>query len=161
MCLSQLKCARADEDARRRWAGCGVEASMQLQFTADKDSFARLCRLGYQTSQEAVDIPVIGNGDIRSPEDAKKVLETTGCDADDWPCLYGQSDFSGPFYLRGDIPEPDGRKSGYGCRALAAAGSFKGERGLLECGNIWPGAKGLPGAARLRDRINKTDNLGI
>lgn len=45
--------------------------------------------------KESVDIPVIGNGDIRSKDDAKRMLEYTKCDA----IMVGRAVLGNPFLL--------------------------------------------------------------
>ncbi|HEY5328912.1 MAG TPA: tRNA-dihydrouridine synthase family protein [Acidobacteriaceae bacterium] len=68
-------------DLARMAEDCGLNA-VALHARTREDGYSGNARWEYIAAvKDAVKIPVIGNGDIRSPEDAAAMVDATGCDA--------------------------------------------------------------------------------
>lgn len=119
--------------------------------------------------KRAVDIPVIGNGDVASPEDAARMLEETGCDA----VMIGRACLGDPWifervvaYLETGrrLPLPTARqKLEMAMRHLRMAVKFKGEyRAVREMRKplAWY-MKGIPGANRMKQRVQREGSAAI
>ncbi len=112
--------------------------------------------------KKSVSIPVVGNGDIRSPEDARRMLEETGCDG----LMVGRAAMGNPWifteiihYLAtGEKLPPVTREQRVltALRHLDLLIRYKGEyTGVMEMRKhaAWY-LKGIPGAARVRNGLN-------
>ena len=114
--------------------------------------------------EEIKTIPVIGNGDIFTPEDAKKMLEYTGCDA----VMIGRGSQGNPFifkrtveYLENGVllPEPTWEdRLDIAEKHMDMLADYKGEViGIREMRkHLGWYIKGLPHSAEMRVKINAT-----
>lgn len=117
--------------------------------------------------KKAVSIPVIGNGDIKTPQDAKRMIEHTGCDA----VMIGRGAEGNPFLFRqvneyleyGTVtfePTPQERLLQM-IEHIEMLVEEKGEnRGIKEARKhiAWY-IKGLRGAARLKGTVFKISDI--
>ena len=117
--------------------------------------------------KEAVSIPVIGNGDVDSPEKAKALLGSTGCDG----VMIGRAARGNPwlFHRVAEYLETGkllDKLSGEEIKAMmlrharmqvACKGDYTGIREMRK--HISWYTTGLPGSAKLRGKINSVESL--
>jgi tRNA-dihydrouridine synthase B len=117
--------------------------------------------------KKAVSLPVIGNGDIRSPQDAKRMMEETGCDA----VMVGRAAQGNPwifpeiihYFATGCLLEPPdiNEKLAVFWRHFTMLMQNKGEyiavREMRKHAAWY--IKGYPFAAKYRVLLNKAENL--
>lgn len=122
--------------------------------TADWEAIAKV--------KKAVKIPVLGNGDVKSGEDARRLLETSGCDG----VMIGRGGLGNPWIYksieavinRSEMPEEPAfeDKRRIALKHLELEIRIEGEKvACLKFRRIacWY-FQGLPGSALLRTRIN-------
>lgn len=118
--------------------------------------------------KRAVSIPVIGNGDVVSPESAKELLEHTGCDA----IMIGRGALGNPWifksvvhYLKTKEILPnisDYEKINIALKHLYMNYEFKGQKGIFEMRKelSWY-VKGMKNATSVKNEINKIQNIDL
>ncbi len=116
--------------------------------------------------KENVSIPVIGNGDIKSPEDAKRMLEETKCDA----VMIGRGVLGNPWLIKNTVNYLEGKevidvsivdRINMCLKHLKLLDSLKNEKlACLEIRNhiSWY-FKGIKGANELKNKVYQTTNI--
>lgn len=126
--------------------------------------------------REAVRVPLIGNGDVKTPDDARRMMRETGCDG----VMVGRASISNPWalakisaWMRGDAPPPEptlAERIEVALEHLRLMVDYetKSEEGgadpeLRACralrGQIPMYIKGFHGAAPLRDRLTRCSSV--
>ena len=117
--------------------------------------------------KEAVSIPVIGNGDVTSPQKADELARQTGCDgimiargAEGNPWIFSEMicwEETGELPPRPDKDEIREMMLKHARLQLKYKGEFCGIREMRK--HVAWYTKGLKGAARLREKVNAVESL--
>ncbi len=153
-------------DAARLVEQCGAQALTVHCRTREQGYSGRADWLWLERIKQVIGIPLIGNGDLETPEDVKRMFET-GCDG----AMIGRGAICNPwifeqakYYLEtGEhLPPPSPQERIGEClRFLEANCRYKGEAwGVLEFRKYYSGLlRGLPGLDALRAELMRLDEL--
>lgn len=158
--VNAVETAKIIEDAGA--AAVAVHGRTREQYYSGKADWDIIRRV-----KEAVSIPVIGNGDVDSPERAKALVEETGCDG----IMIGRAARGNPWlfhqilhYFRTGETEPKPTADEVSDMILrharlqiACKGEYTGIREMRK--HVAWYTAGFPHSARLRERVNQIESL--
>lgn len=158
---NSINCVQVAKTAEKAGAAAvAVHGRTRMQYYSGKADWDAIKEV-----REAVKIPVIGNGDVFSGEDAMKLMEYTGCEM----VMIGRGMLGNPWIFREctalwegrEKPEPPGirEKADMMIRHLNMLKDIKGERTAVKEMRKHVGwyTKGMPGSAAFRREINQID----
>ncbi len=159
-CINAVEVAKIAEENGA--AAIAVHARTREQFYSGKADWDVIRKV-----KEAVSVPVIGSGDVFTPEDAKQMLEQTNCDA----IMLARGTRGNPWifkqiqaYLNHGIilPKPEFIEvRAMILRHAKLSVDYKGEyTGIREMRKhvAWY-TIGYPGSAKLRNRVNEIESM--
>ncbi|HIZ12807.1 MAG TPA: tRNA dihydrouridine synthase DusB [Candidatus Mediterraneibacter stercorigallinarum] len=160
-CVNAVEIAKIIEEAGA--AAVAVHGRTREQYYSGKADWDIIRQV-----KEAVSIPVIGNGDVTSPQKAEELVRQTGCDgimiargAEGNPWIFSEM---AAYEETGRIPPRPGRDElremmlRHARLQLEYKGEYSGIREMRK--HVAWYTKGIPNAARLRDRINQVETYG-
>lgn len=160
-CVNAVEIAKIIEEAGA--AAVAVHGRTREQYYSGKADWDIIRQV-----KESVSIPVIGNGDVTSPQKAEELVRQTGCDgimiargAEGNPWIFSEM---AAYEETGRIPPRPGRDElremmlRHARLQLEYKGEYSGIREMRK--HVAWYTKGIPNAARLRDRINQVETYG-
>lgn len=158
---NSINCVQVAKTAEKAGAAAvAVHGRTRMQYYSGKADWNAIKEV-----REALDIPVIGNGDIFSGEDAMRMMEYTGCEM----VMIGRGMLGNPWIFRECLALWEGRekpakvtaddRKAMMIRHLNMLMDIKGERTAVKEMRKHVGwyTKGMPGSASFRREINQID----
>ena len=159
-CINAVEIAKIAESAGV--AAVAVHGRTREQYYSGKADWNIICEV-----KKAVKIPVIGNGDVFTPQDAKRLVEETGCDgimvargAKGNPWIFKQITHyleTGELLPRPSVEELKAMILRHGQMMMEFKGELAGMREMRK--HVAWYTAGYPNSAALRNEINSVATL--